>query len=365
MSLVNRKALDSIPWWETKHLKKIEAVVGIKGVGDDSVPYTSKETIVLNVFLPGLSGKRFAKVRREFHIVDNLDCGILIGNDIIEPEGIVIDLAKRKAHIRSCENMVCQLRLPRRGITNYAVRMSKRATITLGQGQMKYIPIRFPDLDKYSNYTFKPDLDIAALYFKGCTPPNKLMGEQKLFSLKSVTKGNITITIPKGVRLGHIQSPEPPHYSAILPVSIHKISPCNVEKPQSLARSSTVTSEVATASAKATSLRQVPMKTSSPLGSASVSPKRARYPRSLRRTSVRPFPPVHSFVPLRRSSFFFYRPQNFFSSLPPPSTTYQGNNDPLGFYLYVPCLRQHPSFPPKPGLQLPPLVKLFTCATYC
>src|SRR5271155_22970 len=272
-SLVDKKALHSIPWWEKKNLKKIEAVVGIKGVGDDSVPYTSKETIVLNVFLPDLSGKRFAKLRREFHIVEDLDCGLLIGNDIIEPEGIVIDLAKRKAHIRSCENMVCQLRLPRRGITNYAVRTSKRATITLGQGQMKSIPIRFPDLNKHTNYTFKPGLDIAALYFKGCTPPNKLMGEQKLFSLKSVTKGNITITIPKGVRLGHIQSPEPPHYSAILPVSIHKISPCNVEKPQGLKGSSTITSEVATAYANATSSRQVPMKTSSPLGSASVSPK--------------------------------------------------------------------------------------------
>ena len=65
------------------------------------MPYTSKETIVLNVFLPDLSGKHFAKLRREFHIVEDLDCGLLIGNDIIEPEGIAIDLAKRKAHIRS------------------------------------------------------------------------------------------------------------------------------------------------------------------------------------------------------------------------------------------------------------------------
>jgi hypothetical protein len=367
MSLVNRKALDSIPWWETKHLKKIEAVVGIKGVGDDSVPYTSKETIVLNVFLPDLSGKRFAKVRREFHIVDNLDCGLLIGNDIIELEGIVIDLAKRKAHIRSCENMVCQLRLPRRGITNYAVRTSKRAPITVGQGQMKCIPIRFPDLDKHTHYTFKPDLDIAASYFKGCTLQNKLMGETKLFSLKSVTKEDITITVPKGLRLGHIQSPEPPHYSTILPVTIHKISPCNVEKPQRLVRSSTVTNEVATVSVDATSLRQVPKKTKSsyPLGSTSVSPKRARYPPSLR-TVVPSFYPIHSFgSPLRRSPFFLYRPQYFSFPFPPPSTTNQGFNCPLGFYSYPFCRRPTPSLPPKPGLQLPLLVKLFTCGTNC
>jgi hypothetical protein len=295
-----------------------------------------------------------------------LDCGLLIGNDIIEPEGIVIDLAKRKAHIRSCENMVCQLRLPRRGITNYAVRTSKRATITLGHGQIKSIPIRFPDLGKYANYTFKPDLDIAALYFKGCTLPNKLMGEAKLFSLKRATKGYITITVPKGLKLGHILSPDPPHYSAILPVAIHKISPCMVEKPQRLVRSSTVTNEVATVSVKATSLRQVTKKTSSPLGSTSVSPRRAQYPPSLR-TAVPSVSPVHSVLsPLRRSPFLFYRPQIFFSSTsPPPSTIYQGNNDPLGFYLLVPGRRQPPSFPPKPGLQLTPLVNFFTSAINC
>src|SRR5271167_2194759 len=95
-------------------LKRIEAVVGIKGVGDDSVPYTSKETIVLNVFLPDLSGKRFAKVRREFHIVNGLDCGILIGNDIIEPEGIVIDLAKKRMQISACDNMACRLKVRRK-----------------------------------------------------------------------------------------------------------------------------------------------------------------------------------------------------------------------------------------------------------
>src|SRR5271154_3762727 len=167
-------------------LKKIEAAVRIKGVGNDSVPYTSNETIVLNVFLPDVLGKCFAKVQRKFHIVNRLDCGLLIGNDIIELEGIVIDLAKWKAYIGSCENMICQIRLPPRGITNYAVRKSKRAIITLRQRQVKYIPICFPDLDKYTNYTFKPDQDIAALYFKGCTLINKLMGETKFFSFKSV-----------------------------------------------------------------------------------------------------------------------------------------------------------------------------------
>jgi hypothetical protein len=47
-------------------LKKVEAVVGIKEVRDDSVPYISKETIVLDVFLPDLSGlrKMFRKTSR-------------------------------------------------------------------------------------------------------------------------------------------------------------------------------------------------------------------------------------------------------------------------------------------------------------
>jgi hypothetical protein len=40
--------------------------------------------------------------------------------------------------------------------------------------------------------------------------PDKLRGTSRLFPLKDTSKEWVTITIPKGVKLGHIKSPESP-----------------------------------------------------------------------------------------------------------------------------------------------------------
>ena len=81
----------------------------IKGVGNEL--FLSQESVVLDIFLPDVSNSRFAKITREFHIVRDMACGLLIGNDIIEPEDIVLNLAKRKMYIGSCRSMACSLRV--------------------------------------------------------------------------------------------------------------------------------------------------------------------------------------------------------------------------------------------------------------
>ena len=97
--------------------------IHIKRIGEGV--HMSKESVILEVLLPDISGQRFARIQREFHIVESMDCGLLIGKDIIEPEGIVIDVAKlKKAKVlRSCNHMECRLRVtPRKKITNFSVR---------------------------------------------------------------------------------------------------------------------------------------------------------------------------------------------------------------------------------------------------
>src|SRR5271170_1483681 len=79
--------------------------VYIKGVGDEL--FLSKESVVLHVFFPNVTNTCLAKITLEFHVVKDMECRLLIGNDIIEPEGIVIDLAKKKMQISACHNMAC------------------------------------------------------------------------------------------------------------------------------------------------------------------------------------------------------------------------------------------------------------------
>jgi hypothetical protein len=92
--------------------RNVKSPVHIKGIGDEM--YLSKESVVLDVFFPDVTNTRLAKITREFHIVQDMDCGLLVGNDIIEPEGIVINLAKKKMQISTCDNMACHLKVQRK-----------------------------------------------------------------------------------------------------------------------------------------------------------------------------------------------------------------------------------------------------------
>src|SRR5271155_666494 len=108
--------------------------VYIKGVGDEL--FLSKESVVLDVFFPNVTNTCLAKITHEFHIVQDMDCGLLVGNDIIEPEGIVINLAKKKMQISTCDNMACHLKVQRkkRATSNRVViRCAKQAVLKAGK----------------------------------------------------------------------------------------------------------------------------------------------------------------------------------------------------------------------------------------
>jgi hypothetical protein len=348
MSLVDESVIQSIPKSSGK-TRHTNSPVHIKGVGDEM--YLSKESLVLDVFFPDVTNTRLAKITREFHIVQDMDCGLLIGNDIIEPEGIVIDLAKKRMQISACDNMACRLKVRRKRQMNRVIIRCAKETLLRGcsyrdsgdsypRSYGDNIPIRFPTL-KLDEYKFNE----YPLPTTGCKYSFDPVIRKDMKELYMFNFGYYDVTIPKDHKLGYIELPETPQYTPVKPVDVVQ---CHFRKAVDL-RSSTVTNEAA--SVKATSPRQVTKKTSSALERApAVSPKSVQHPPPSLRTFV-PFSPVYSRFPLRRSPFFFYRPQFFVSSFPPPSTTYQGNNDPLGFNLYLPWRRKPPSFPPKPGWQ--------------
>src|SRR5271155_1805469 len=128
MSLVDESVLES----GALSSRKSQSPVHIKGLGNEM--YLSKESVVLDVFFPDVTNTRLAKITREFHIVQDMDCGLLIGNDIIEPEGIVMDLAKKRMQISACNNMVCQLKVrqKQRDSTHVVVRCAQPIVVRAG-----------------------------------------------------------------------------------------------------------------------------------------------------------------------------------------------------------------------------------------
>ena len=75
----------------------------VKGVG--SLTHESNEYILLPLYIPAMKNGRkvLCKIQREIHLVHNLKAHLLIGNDILGPEKIIINIAQNQAYIGSCE----------------------------------------------------------------------------------------------------------------------------------------------------------------------------------------------------------------------------------------------------------------------
>src|SRR5271155_5746647 len=274
MSLVDESVLES----GALSSRKSQSPVHIKGFGDEM--YLSKESVVLDVFFPDVTNTRLAKITREFHIVQDMDCGLLIGNDIIEPEGIVIDLAKKRMQISACDNMTCRLKVRRKRQTNrIIIRCAKETALKPWD---TVVPVRFPKLE--GEYWFRQ--------YPGCLPTfcfsgsSRIGGDKKEIQIYKASDKEVII--PKDFKLGYIELSVLPQYTPVKPVDVVQ---CHFRKVAKPPRSSTVTNEVASVSA--TSPRQVTEKTSSALEKApAASPKRVRCPPPSLRTSVHTFSPV-------------------------------------------------------------------------
>src|SRR5271154_4094491 len=280
MSLVDESVLES----GALSSRKSQSAVHIKGLGDEM--YLSKESVVLDVFFPDVTNTRLAKITREFHIVQDMDCGLLIGNDIIEPEGIVIDLAKKRMEISACDNMACQLKVRRKRQTNRVIiRCAKETALKPWE---TVVPVRFPKLE--GEYWFREYLGrLSALASAFCWTRSCLIGGDKK-EIQIYKCSDEEVIIPKDFKLGYIELPVLPQYTPVKPVDVVQCHFRKAAEPQEL-RSSTVTNEVATASISTTRSRQVPKKASSPCESTpKMSPKSARCPPSPLRSSV-PSPP--------------------------------------------------------------------------
>ena len=79
----------------------------VRGIGISK--HETSEYVTVPIYLPGVQdtgpnsgSKALACIRRELHLVDNLRANMLVGNDILGPEEIVINIYQKKATVGSC-----------------------------------------------------------------------------------------------------------------------------------------------------------------------------------------------------------------------------------------------------------------------
>ncbi len=77
--------------------------LNVRGIGTSK--HESAQFAALSLYFPGedQAGQRvYASIKCELHLVDSLRANILVGNDILSPEGFVININKNHALIGSC-----------------------------------------------------------------------------------------------------------------------------------------------------------------------------------------------------------------------------------------------------------------------
>src|SRR5277367_4994309 len=191
MSLVDESVLES----GALSSRKSQSPVHIKGLGNEM--YLSNESVVLDVFFPDVTNTRLAKITREFHIVQDMDCGLLIGNDIIEPEGIVIDLAKKRMQISACDNMACRLKVrQKRQMNRVIIRCAKETALKPWE---TVVPVRFPKLE--GEYWFREYPGrLSALASAFCWTRSCLIGGDKK-EIQIYKCSDEEVIIPKDFKL--------------------------------------------------------------------------------------------------------------------------------------------------------------------
>jgi hypothetical protein len=84
------------------HVASMNIPIKVRGIG--STVYPSRQYSVAKIYIPAKKEGLdiLVELLGEFHFVQGLGCHMLLGNDIMVPNGIILDLAEKKLKIPSC-----------------------------------------------------------------------------------------------------------------------------------------------------------------------------------------------------------------------------------------------------------------------
>ena len=92
-------------------LHTVRRPIGVHGIGDGYDQTEDYATIPL--YIPGIKDDKriIGMITHEFHVVAKVSCNILLGMDVLDPEGFIIDCGRRIVTLASCCNMKIPLHL--------------------------------------------------------------------------------------------------------------------------------------------------------------------------------------------------------------------------------------------------------------
>jgi hypothetical protein len=130
--------------------------IEIRGLGNKV--HLSDEYAVVDLYFPGFQGREpgLGKITREVHLVGELPCKALIGNDITDVEGFNIDIQSRICTIKSVENLACPLLITPRGKPVEHRTVRTKNDVILKRHSKTLVPVVSRKLPDDRDFHFKP-----------------------------------------------------------------------------------------------------------------------------------------------------------------------------------------------------------------
>lgn len=182
-------------------IRKMATPITVRGIGTNK--HSTVEYAIMDIYLKGIQDGKpaIAVLRREVHLVKDLKANFLIGNDILGPEKVSINLSKGEAHIGSCDVTIA-LSIKGRATPIHKPIHLKKSTIVPAHTVIP-VPIHHLSIPSDRDFMFEPGEVNFSLY---------------AHMMNSATEAVLVrndedrpIRIPRNLRLGYITEVDYPN----------------------------------------------------------------------------------------------------------------------------------------------------------
>ena len=201
MSLIDRQYLSSVA--PDLSIVRSETPIHVRGIG--SVVHDSSEFVTVDFYIPGVSRNvnATAHLVRELHVVDTLKAKILVGMDILGPEGCDVLISSRTLAITSCGDFIAPITTaPKGGRIERSVRASSQTLIPPHTSMAVPVRLRGNQIPDDRDYLFEPKV------FEELGPEGGLFAHITNANIGVVQVRNSSdeaFTVPKNFRIGTLQ----------------------------------------------------------------------------------------------------------------------------------------------------------------
>lgn len=150
MSMIDRRFLP-----EGAQIQKLPKMVPIRGIGAQI--HRTDKYVPITFYLKGEGAT--AAINRELHVVEDLRANMLIGSDILTPEGMILDYQKQQITVGNCEDLKVPFNSYARTDPNQQRNVRSKGNVVLKSKQVTRVPILFNKaLPDDRDFLFEPKL---------------------------------------------------------------------------------------------------------------------------------------------------------------------------------------------------------------